>query len=722
MIRIAVSSLLLAAMSSAAVAEPPSQSASPKWAVELKGKRLLENFDFHGVTLDAGPLRKQVDEAREDYLRIPNDDLLEGFRQRAGLPAPGQDLGGWYSGDVFHVFGQIISGLSRLYAATGDPACREKVNTLVAEWSKCIAPDGYFFYSTKPNAPHYIYDKLVGGLVDAHIYCGTREALPALSRITDWAIKHLERSRKIADNSTEWYTLSENLYRAYLATGDEKFRDFAQVWEYSEYWNIYLRGASIFAPRPDGKHNDVYHAYSHVNTLGGAGAAFLVKGNTRYLELLKNAYDFLDVNEFYSTGGYGPDEQLLPRSAVAERLGTTTNTFETQCGTWAGFKMAKYLIRCTGDAKYGDWVERLALNGIGANIPMTSDGRVFYYSDYNTHGGEKRRTDFGWSCCTGTRPQAVADLADQVYYHDAGNLYVNLFTPATVKWNISGASVTIRQQTRFPDEPQTQFIVAADHPAEFAIELRTPGWLASPIRAELNGQPVQLTHDDKGWARIRRRWSSGDKLTVSLPMRLSAHPITENHSYPFALTYGPVVLAASTPNTKFVRKLDLAQVDGQLTAVPGEPLAWQMASESAVVFRPFYAYKQGEPYFLYLDPTTGRRLLHGSLTYQRPWNSNGQFHFTNVVGATVEATFEGTGIRWLGYKYDDAGQVEVTIDDKVVATVDQYGPGRDLSFDWSHNCLSPGKHTIRLKVLESKDSKSKDHFINVAGFDLIGGE
>src|SRR5690242_5893761 len=119
MIRIVVSSLLLAAMSSAAVAEPPSQSASPKWAVELKGKRLLENFDFRGVTLDAGPLRKQVDEAREDYLRIPNDDLLKWFRQRAGLPAPGQDLGDWYSGDVFHVFGQIVSGLSRLYAATG---------------------------------------------------------------------------------------------------------------------------------------------------------------------------------------------------------------------------------------------------------------------------------------------------------------------------------------------------------------------------------------------------------------------------------------------------------------------------------------------------------------------------------------------------------------------------------------------------------------------------
>src|SRR5262249_11907648 len=151
-----------AATSSLAIAESPHAEQPRKPAVELKGRKLLENFDFRGVTLDPGPLRKQVDEARDDYLRVGNDDLLKGFRQRAGLAAPGKDLGGWYTGDVFHVFGQIVSGLSRLYVVTGDPACREKVNALVAEWSKCIESDGYFYYSNKPNAPHYIYDKVVG--------------------------------------------------------------------------------------------------------------------------------------------------------------------------------------------------------------------------------------------------------------------------------------------------------------------------------------------------------------------------------------------------------------------------------------------------------------------------------------------------------------------------------------------------------------------------------
>ncbi len=221
-----------------------------KLVTSPKGLRKLDAFDYRGVTLDGGRLRWQLDEVRDYYLRIPNDDLLKGFRQRAKMPAPGKDLGGWYSSDTFHVFGQILSGLARLYAATGDDACKEKVDALVSGWGQCIAADGYFYYSVKPNAPHYIYDKIVGGLVDAHLYCGNQEALGYLRRITDWAVKNLDRSRRTADTGTEWYTLSENLYRAYLATGDPVFRDFAEVWEYHEYWDIYARKADLFAPRP----------------------------------------------------------------------------------------------------------------------------------------------------------------------------------------------------------------------------------------------------------------------------------------------------------------------------------------------------------------------------------------------------------------------------------------------------------------------------------------
>jgi hypothetical protein len=184
------------------------------------GVRLsMEPFGYHGVSLDGGPLRQQVDAVREDYLRIPNDDLLKGFRQRAGRPAPGADLGGWYSADIFHVFGQVLSGLARLHAATGDPACREKAEALLEAWAECLEADGYFYYSSKPNAPHYIFDKMVGGLTDMVLHCDSKPAAAALAKITEWARKNLDRSNAYAFGGTEWYTLSENLYRAHRATG-----------------------------------------------------------------------------------------------------------------------------------------------------------------------------------------------------------------------------------------------------------------------------------------------------------------------------------------------------------------------------------------------------------------------------------------------------------------------------------------------------------------------
>ena len=693
----------------------PSLSASS--AIPL-GKRALEPFDYHGVSIQDGPLKQQLDEVRQFYLAISDDGLLKGFRARAGLPAPGADLGGWYSSDTFLVFGQIVSGLARLHAATGDSACRVKANRLIAEWAKCIEPDGYFYASRKPNAPHYIYDKMLWGLLDSYLYCGNREALAHLSRITDWAIKHLDRSRGINDTSTEWYTLSENLYRAYLATGDLKYRQFAEVWEYHDYWDIYAHGCDIFAPRPDGRRTEVYHAYSHVNTLGGAGAAFLVKGESSYLKTLVNAADYLQREQCFATGGFGPDEQLLPRSQFLQKLGETHNTFETQCGSWAVFKLAKYLVSFTGDGRYGDWIERLVLNGIGASIPMTEDGRVFYYSDYCLHGGAKRNTDFGWSCCTGTRPQAVADYADLIYFRDAQGLYVNLFAPSTVNWARPEGTITLSQTTGFPESDQVDFTLALEKPARFGIKFRIPGWLAGPLTVTVNGQPAEF-EIQKHWGLLRRRWGNGDHIRLQLPMALWVSSLHPQLPTPAAALFGPVALAFEAPNAQALRGVDASSLPHLLVPALAQPLCFNLVSNSIVRARPLFSFREGERYFLYLDPRMGTRISYRDLTFTGKWNDAGVFRFSNEIGATAACQFEGTGVRWLGRRFNDAGRAEISIDGKTVGVVDQYGPGRDLPFDWSHRGLAPGSHTIRLRLLSDRPEKSTDRYLNVMGFEIL---
>src|ERR1700680_4332025 len=89
--------------------------------------RKLQLFDYSGVKLLDSRFKSQYQSARDLFFNIPNDNLLLGFRQRAGLPAPGTPLIGWYGGrwtdpshtsvrdpDIFNAFGQYISGMARM--------------------------------------------------------------------------------------------------------------------------------------------------------------------------------------------------------------------------------------------------------------------------------------------------------------------------------------------------------------------------------------------------------------------------------------------------------------------------------------------------------------------------------------------------------------------------------------------------------------------------------
>lgn len=265
---------------------------------------------------------------------------------------------------------------------------------------------------------------------------------------------------------------------------------------------MYRRNDSIFAPQPDGRDEGqrtitataaAYHAYGHVNTLGGAGAAYLATGDNAYLALLKNGYESLQ-DQIFATGGLGPDEQLLPKNEWLGKLQATPNSFETQCGSWAVFKLAKDLITCTGDASYGDWAERLYVNGIAASLPIASDGRVFYYSDYRPDGGVKRLHNDPWTCCTGTRPQAVAECADLIYFHDASNVAVNLFVPSTLHCTLGQGDVVIQQRTRFPESGTVEFSISTAKPARFGLRIRKPSWARSEIRVVLPRAQPRKTH------------------------------------------------------------------------------------------------------------------------------------------------------------------------------------------------------------------------------------
>ena len=139
----------------------------------------LSEFGYRDVELAPGLALTQFEQTQSVLLSLNDDSLLKPWRLRAGLPAPGPDLGGWYDevppektpsgGHGFapaHCFGQWISALSRGYAANGDARTRAKVQTLLDLYSPALSPRFYANF----RFPAYNYDKMVIGLIDAHTF------------------------------------------------------------------------------------------------------------------------------------------------------------------------------------------------------------------------------------------------------------------------------------------------------------------------------------------------------------------------------------------------------------------------------------------------------------------------------------------------------------------------------------------------------------------------
>lgn len=499
-------------------------------------RNTITAFDYRGVTLLESRWRSQVVNGQKYLLSISNDDILKGFRSAAGISAAGRTLGGWCARDSSTVFGQWLSAMARLYQATGDSALRDKAINLTSEFAKTITPGG------DTGMRHYSFDKLVCGLVDLGRYGDYPEALLLLDRISDFAIKNLDRSNHpaIAGQSYqgtphEWYTLAENQYRAYQQTGDLKFKSFAEVWLYHSYWNKFEKDAS-----PSDAHG--VHAYSHLNSFSSCAMMHDVEGDAASLQILKNAYAYMNDHQCYATGGFGPTETFMALDGgLGRALDTRSDTFETGCGSWAIFKLSRYLTKFTGDAHYGDWMERAFYNGVGAALPVAGAGKNFYYSDYRVSGGMKVYNWEAFTCCSGTYFQDLADYHNLIYYKDQSSLYVNLYIPSVVAWKRPEGEVRVTQETTYPQTDTSTLTVGSGRPASFALKLRIPAW-TSGATLELNGKKLDVPCRAGDWATVTRVWTSGDRLQVKIPLSLRMQPVDKFHPDRVAVVRGPVVL------------------------------------------------------------------------------------------------------------------------------------------------------------------------------------
>ena len=578
----------------------------------LKGQTVqLYNFDYADITITDSVFKDTLDEMMAYYLGIDNDDALFEYRRSIGLDTKGGKTLNtpptWY-GHGFGMLGYWVSAYSIIYRYTGDEAVKDKADNLV---------NG--LYEGMKRAPgmlqglvnHYAFEKLIKGMLNNYIYCGNETALLYIEECMQWARNSLSRANVFGNNgggtpplpAGEWYTVGEACYWAGEVLRNNEYIEFGKEWDYNEFWDIFYNDMDVFDYSPDGgSYPEFFHAFSHINSFNSAAKAYELNGERKYLDTVVKFYDWLQKNQVMVTGAVGPEfEHLLPLDRLINALlGNRSDSAEQQCTCYGSSRLANYLNRLTGEARYGDWTEQMLWNQIVATIPMTPEGNVWYYANYSVQGGSKTNKTETWTCCAGTRPLVVLQTLQNIYFHDTHNLYINLFESSVLEWNRSAGKVRITQESSLPKGETTCITVNLEEENAFSVKFRKPSWLESAATIKVNGEEVNYDTDKDGWLVVNRTWKDGDKVEACFPMGLRISSLGNlKTGRIYAVMYGPYALAAKNILGAPNKYMSMQDALTKIQKTEGE-LLFTIDGVPSLTFRPYYMFKEEEFYYLYV--------------------------------------------------------------------------------------------------------------------------
>ncbi len=513
--------------------------------------------------LDGPALRRQTLNGRY-LLGLDPDRLLHNFRANAGLPSTAVPLGGWENpacGLRGHFTGHYLSACAAMYAATGEEPFRARLDQMLDGLRACQAGDGYL--SAFPTiefdtleatfggvwAPYYTLHKILAGLIDAHVDGRSGRALPMAVALGAWVARRVGRLPPATlepmlrtddlNPSNEYGGIGVALYDLHRITGEPRFLTAAQTFDRAGFIDPLATGEDRLAG---------LHANTHLPQGLAAARRYDLTGDDRYRRAAEHLWDRTAGHRSYVNGGSsGPRPDRRERSEGgehwpdADRLaGTLTPRINESCVTHNMLRLTDAVAAWSDDPRHADFRERAWLNAVLPVQHPTTPGGYLY--SHPLAGGSRKvygDADQTFWCCYGTSVEAFGRLADGIYWGSADALHVRGFVASEAAWR----GVRLVQQTAFPYEPGSRLTVHVDAPTELTLVVRVPTWADGPT-CRLNGDAVPI---DQGRVAIRRRWSDGDRVELTLPMSVRVETLRGDPTLA-AFVYGPVVLAAASPH------------------------------------------------------------------------------------------------------------------------------------------------------------------------------
>ena len=211
------------------------------------------------------------------------------------------------------------------------------------------------------------------------------------------------------------------------------------------------------------------------------------------------------------------------------------------------------LTGITGDPKWADHCETVAFNSLPCS--MTPDLKGLHYltapneplldrknkaPGYQNGGDMQSYNPYDYRCCQHNMAMAWPYMNDYLWMATRDNgLAAVLYAPSKVVAKVSaGARASITETTNYPFDETVTFTVSMSKPAKFPLTLRLPAWCDAP-KIKVNGAALYMPAGSKGWAVIDRTWKDEDKVTLTLPMRISVKVWDKNKNC-VSVYYGPL--------------------------------------------------------------------------------------------------------------------------------------------------------------------------------------
>ena len=430
--------------------------------------------------------------------------------------------------------GMLLDSAVKLAAATGDPAAVAAKRRLVEGVRAAQEADGYFGTFPPRDRVVKIWDVhemgyVILGLLEDHRQFGEAASLAAARRAADWLLKNWSRlpadwgrGADVAPH-VAFTGIERTMLALHRATGERSYLDFVVRTRALPEWDL-----GIVVGRRRGIEG---HVYAYMARCLAQLELHRLQPDARLLRPADRALDFMTRRDgLLITGSAGQCEIWTDDQDARGDVGET-------CALAYQIRMWDSLLRLRGDSRMGDLMERTIHNALFAS--QSPDGRRLRY--FAPLEGPRSYWSTDTYCCPCNFRRIVAELPSMVFYRSDGGFVANLYAPATTTVAVAGGvTVTVREETDYPNSGRVRMTVDPSAPASFPVRCRIPAWAAGATVA-INGAAAPGAATPGAFFEILREWRAGDRIEIDFPMRWRLVKGRERQAGRVAVMRGPQV-------------------------------------------------------------------------------------------------------------------------------------------------------------------------------------